>query len=131
MTRQLLRRMCQALIGVVLLAQLTVSAYACPALAPAVAMSATAAQPMSACDDMASETMDPAFAALCAAHCHTGHQSDQAPSLVVVPVALPTALYSIAVAAETRVAPGPLAAASSALVAASPPHTVLHCCFRI
>ena len=137
MTRHFLRMVCRALIGVVLLAQLTVSAYACPGLTAAGMMksSSTASadadmQPMANCDDMAAGQMDPEFATLCAAHCHQGQQSDQAATLTV-PAVLLTALYLTPFAAEPIVEPRPAAAATSALVAASPPHTILHCCFRI
>ena len=147
MTRQFLRTVCRALIGVVLFAQLAVSAYACPGLSSAASMKmqmAAAAAPddgstdsaMAAaklqspnCEDMAGP-MDPEFANLCAEHCHHGQQSDQA-STLTVPAALLNALYVTPLAPEPIVAPRPAANATSALVAASPPHTILHCCFRI
>ena len=147
MTRQFLRNVCRALIGVVLFAQLAVSAYACPGLSSAssmkMLMTATAApdgdstDPVIAtadrqapnCEDMAGP-MDPEFANLCAEHCHHGQLSDQA-STLTVPTALLNALYVTPLAPEPVVAPRPAANATSALVAASPPHTILHCCFRI
>jgi len=118
MTRHFLRMIGWALIGVVLLAQLMVSAYACPGLSPG---TTTAMPPMANCDDMA---------ALCAAHCHAGQQSDQVVTLTA-PAVLLTALYLTPLRPEPLVAPRPAAVASGALVAASPPHTILHCCFRI
>lgn len=91
---------------------------------------AEAADPQVAdCAGMAGP-MDPQFANLCAEHCHHGQQSDQVATLTV-PAALLTALYITPLAPEPVVAPHPAAAGMSALVAASPPHTVLHCCFRI
>ena len=147
MTRRFLRSICRALMGIVLVAQLAVSAYACPGLpstgdatmqmsAPAVivaqttdvAMSATD-RPASDCADMAGP-VDRSFANLCAEHCHQGQQSDHAATLTV-PAALFTALYTTPVAPEPSVAPRPAADATSALVAASPPLAILHCCFRI
>ncbi len=75
--------------------------------------------------------MDSQNANLCAEHCKFGQQSDQA-STLTVPAALLMALY---VAPQVSTAPlaglRPAAATPSALVAASPPHTILHCCFRI
>lgn len=130
MTRHFLRMVSRALIGVVLLAQLMVSAHACPGLSPDAARAATAMQPMANCDDMAAGQMDPEFAALCAAHCHQGQQSDQAATLAA-PAVLLTALYLAPLRPEPLVAPRPAAAAMGALVVASPPHTILHCCFRI
>jgi hypothetical protein len=146
-TRQFLRKICRALIGVVLFAQLAVSAYACPRSSSAAGMKmqmAAAAAPDAGatdaavstadrqapnCEDMAG-SMDPEFANLCAEHCHQGQQSDHSATLTV-PAALLNALYVIALAPEPAVAPRPAADATSALVAASPPHTILHCCFRI
>lgn len=147
MTRHFLQAVCRALMAVVLFAQLAVSAYACPGMASAAAMktpmSATApaaadarATPTAApalqtmnCEDMAGP-MDPAFANLCAEHCHQGQQSDQTATLAVPPVLL-TALYTTPLAPEPCVAPRPAAVAACAGAAASPPLAILHCCFRI
>lgn len=145
MTRHFLRVVCRALIGVVLFAQLAVAAYACPGRSSAASMNATTeataasdgasadatvvGQPAMDCESMAGP-MDPAFANLCAEHCHHGQQSDQAATLTV-PMALLTALYITPLAPEPFVAPRPGAAATSALAAASPPLAILHCCFRI
>ena len=147
MTRQFLRNVCRALIGVVLFAQLAVSAHACPGLSSASSMKmqmnaaaapggdstdtviATADQQAPNCEDMAGP-MDPEFVNLCAEHCHHGQQSDQA-STLTVSTALLNALYVTPLAPEPVVAPRPAAKATSALVAASPPLAILHCCFRI
>jgi len=144
-TRRFLRAICRVLIGVLLLAQLAVSAYACPALqSAAMPTPSTAARDGDAsdaaiaatdrqapdCDGMAAGTMDSDLANLCAEHCHHGQQSDQAATLSV-PVALLTALYVAPLAAQPEIRPRPAADAASALVAASPPHAILHCCFRI
>ena len=82
--------------------------------------------------DMTMGPLDPQNANLCAEHCKFGQQSDQA-STLTVPAALLMALY-VAPQVSTALLAGlrrPAAATPSALVAASPPHTVLHCCFRI
>ena len=147
MTRQCLRMVCRALIGVVLFAQLAVSAYACPGLSSSASMKmqmasaaasdggstdpamATADRQAPDCENMAGP-MDPDFANLCAEHCHHGQQSDQAATLTV-PAAVLTALYISPVASEPLIAPRHAAAAASALAAASPPLAILHCCFRI
>jgi hypothetical protein len=134
MTRSFLRTICRMLIGVVLFAQLAVSAYACPGLSGAGAQSmdtdmAAAAPAGMHCEDMAG-SMDASSTNLCAEHCRQGHQSDQAATLTV-PVALLTALYTLPLAPEPP-APTPRHAAEvgSALAAISPPHAILHCCFR-
>ena len=147
MTRSFVRSVSRALIGVVLLAQMAVSAYACTGLASGAAtnmptvspastrddtskdIATTATEQAIACADMAGP-MDPEFANLCAEHCHHGQQSDQAATLSV-PVALLTARYITPLAPEPFVAPRPAAAATSALAAASAPLAILHCCFRI
>jgi hypothetical protein len=146
MTRGFLRVICRTLIGVFLFAQMAISAYACPLLSLGEKMGA----PMSAatslddagkaladpvdqrvpdCAGMA-EPMDTEFANLCAEHCHHGQQSDQATTLTV-PAALLTTLYITPLAPVPFVAPRRAADTISALAAASPPHTILHCCFRI
>lgn len=146
MNRRFLKAVCRWLIGVVLLAQLAVSAYACPGLLSGVAMDmpasteaaasddAGAAAPMSVsnainCDDM-SGAMDQLHPNLCAEHCHQGQQSDHSATLNVPAVVL-AALYLTPLAPEPAAAPRPAADVASALVAASPPHAILHCCFRI
>lgn len=144
MSRHFLRSICRVLIGVVLLAQMAVSAYACPGLSgPKMQMSQAAAvagdqsgmpdghatQAMANCDDMVG-AMDPSYSNLCAEHCHQGQQSDQAATLTV-PAALLSALYVTPRAPEPAAVPRPVADATSELVAASPPHAILHCCFRI
>lgn len=139
MTRSFLRRVARALIGVVLLAQLAVSAYACPALASGAAMdmstmsmpeAGSSAPDATVCAGMA-RPIDADFANLCAAHCQLGQQSDHAATLTV-PAALLTALYTLTPqAAEPATAPRPAAAMTSALAAAFPPLAILHCCFRL
>ena len=74
--------------------------------------------------------MDPESANLCAEHCKQGKQSDLAPTLTA-PVAMLTALYATTPTQPGKAPPRPAAATLSALVAASPPHAVLHCVFRI
>jgi hypothetical protein len=81
-------------------------------------------------DGMAVGAMDPQNANLCAEHCKVGQQSDQA-STLTVPAALLMALYFAPVMPTPTAGPHPAAATPSALVAASPPHAILHCCFRI
>lgn len=139
MTRGFLRSVCRALIGVVLLAQMAVAAYACPGLASGSKMNgvmdlATPAdtamdQQAADCAGMAGP-MDPEFANLCAEHCRHGQQSDQAATLTV-PSALLNALYTTPPAPEPAVALRPAADTVSARAAASPTLAIRHCCFRI
>jgi hypothetical protein len=139
MKRSLLRSIAGCLVGVLLFGQLSIAAYACPTLQPSVAaaeqdqrppVESQAAQATSAsnCDDPMGVT-DLASPNLCAEHCKAGKQSDHAPS-IVVPVAWPLVLYETP--SRQPVAPGPRPRASSLsdLVAASPPHAILHCVRR-
>jgi hypothetical protein len=129
MTRSFLHVICRILIGAVLFAQLAVSAYVCPRLSAAGRPMATTPPATMDCDDMAG-SMDPSSANLCAEHCRQGHQSDQAATLTL-PAALLTALYRLPLAPEPPVlSPRQAAEEISALAAASPPHAILHCCFR-
>jgi len=141
MTRQFLRTICRALIGVVMLTQMAIAAYACPGVARSAAMavqmaSVTAsdadvadASPAMDCEGMTGP-MDPDFANLCAGHCHHGQQSDQAGTLTV-PAVLLTALYDTSPAPVRGASPGAAVEAASSRVAVAPPHTLLHCCLRI
>lgn len=147
MTRNFVRRVARGLVGMVLLAQMSIAAYACPGVSSALQASRqataigtpmaepadTAALRMAAqapaCDDMAG-AMDPTSANLCAEHCKYGQQSDQA-STVNVPAAALVALYATPAVPELVPPPRPAAASMSALVAASPPHAILHCVYRI
>jgi hypothetical protein len=147
MTRSFLRTVARGLVGVLLLTQMAIAAYACPALAAAASgtmqMPAQNASPdkrgqadvgmsmaaSSNCDDMVG-VMDPSSPNLCAEHCKQGQQSDKAPTLNA-PAAVLTALYATPLVPELAPPPRPAAATLSALVAASPPHTILHCVYRI
>lgn len=147
MTRSFLRAVARGLVGGLLMAQMAIAAYACPALSsgalgnmqmpvpsasPHERGQADAGMPMaqsSNCDDMAG-TMDASSPNLCAEHCKYGQQSDKAPTLNT-PAAVLTALYATPLVPEPAPPPRSAAAMLSALVAASPPHTVLHCVYRI
>ena len=142
------------MILIMVLTQVAVSAYACPSLAPAMtdlrvdvvgmavgqsAMSVPAARSVVAsagaqnqmidCDGMVAH-LDPAAPTLCDACCHHDQQPDHASSLAA-PAVILNSLYAVP-AAVSEPAPARLdAQASSDLVAAAPPRTVLNCCWRI
>ena len=135
MSRSLLRRVAGWLVGVLLLAQMAVASYACPALSAALRAGQApqaAAQAMAAampdCSEMAG-ALDPGSANLCAEHCKYGQQSDQAPSLLL-PVALLTVLYTTPPASAPAL-PSAAAAAQDARLAPPPGHAVLHCVYRL
>lgn len=141
MTRRWLRAVTGGLVSLLLFAQLSIAAYACPGGAgaaaaddaPPIAQSLATATGvdtgMPNCDD-AVGGMDPEFANLCAEHCKQGKQSDQAPTLNV-PAALLTALYTTPPSTPPDRALRAARITPSALVVASPPHAILHCVFRI
>ena len=140
MSRGLQRRVARWLVVVMLLAQLAVASYACPALSAALRAgeppSAAALQPvaqalaaaMPDCSEMAGAA-DPGSANLCAEHCKYGQQSDQVPSLPF-PVALLMVLYTTPPAPAPTL-PGAAAAAQRARLAPPPGHAVLHCVYRL
>jgi hypothetical protein len=148
MTRSFLRAVARGLVGVLFTAQIAIAAYACPAMSSEVTANmqmlaasastddqstAAADRPMaqmSNCDEMAG-TMDASSPNLCAEHCKYGQQSDHVSTLNAPPAAVLTALYAMPLVPVTAPPPRPAAATLSALVAASPPHAILHCVHRI
>ncbi len=143
MSRSLTRSIARLLACVLLLAQVAVSAYACPGLAMKSSHVATvgssviaddasvdpASSTMTGCDGMVA-ALDQEAANLCAEHCKAGQQSQEVP-VVSLPMPLLTALYALPLAAVEPPPPRPPAARIDALVAASPPLAVLHCVYRI
>lgn len=147
MTRAFLRIVARALAGVLLVAQLAISAYACPILSraldaglPASASedSARASTPecsplvvlQSRSGDAMAATADPGFANLCLEHCRSGQQSDQAPTLNL-PTVLLSATHALAWSPNALVTPQCQPDRASASLAAGPPHAVLHCVYRL
>ena len=153
MSRALRRLLCQALIGVMLLAQFAIAAYACPRAMPSAesteaTLSASARDEAMAVvgEDMAGNTdaatdarsmncdqtpvqLDPASPNLCTEHCNYGQQSDhtQAPT---VPVIVLSSLYIVPTVLEARCPVRATAAAAGLLSADSPSLAILHCRFR-
>jgi hypothetical protein len=112
---------------------MAVAAYACPVDLRAGAGAATVATAIDAmpadCDQMTG-ALDPLAPNLCSAHCHNDEQSAQHADAPTIPPALLVTLYWIAVQPSTDRLPQ--TAETSVLHAAlSPPHAILHCCFRI
>lgn len=136
--RRASRSLCRLLIGVLLFAQLAIAAYACPQLsstgvgegaAMERAGAATPAADMAAgCPEMGQA--DPDQPNLCIEQVHFGQQSDQTQT-PTLPAILLTALYTLPLLPEPAPPPPSAAVTSGFLAAASPPHAILHCCFRI
>lgn len=137
MTRFSLRAVARFLVGVLLMAQMAIAAYACPTLLPAMAGNmqsgdasiADKSAPLPNCDDMAG-ALDPSSPNLCAEHCKAGQQSDRVPTLNL-PAAVLSALYATALVPVAAPLPRAVAATMGASGAAPLPHTILHCVFRI
>lgn len=155
MTRALRRLVARWMVLVMVLTQVAVSAYACPSLSqvglashPPQTSSASIADdgmgmpkaPASVVIDVSQGAtldcssmqgrLDAAAPNLCHACCHHDQQTDHASSLVA-PAVILNSLYAVPAAV---VAPIPArfdAQSSSDLAAATPPRTVLHCCWRI
>ena len=142
-TRKLSKLISQVLIGVMLLTQLAVASYACPSMSgshaavhpdAAIAMSAASEEPelrsaglSPGCDQLDQEAVN-----LCLEHCRAGQQShDTAPAPVVL-APIPTLLYSLPLEPDGTSGSLQASPASDAgLAAPPPPHTILHCVFRI
>ena len=136
MPRALKHWICRLMVGVILFAQMSVAAYACPSnmvSGNATADAITAMGAMVDCEQMGEgmgRHLDQANPGLCAEHCHPTQQSDhtQAPT---VPAALLIALYTVALTVDASGPDGLAPTADSRLHAVPPPLSILHCCFRI
>ena len=138
------------LVGVMLFSQFAVASYACPGLRPmgsmangsaakamwlatvdadavAVAVAAGAGMPPD-CDQM-----DPDAPNLCAAHCQQGQQSADTAAVPAVSAGAPTLLYSIPLEPKLLLGFGRFFPALGVRLDAAPepPHTILHCVFRL
>ena len=154
MTRRLKRLFCRLLIGTLLFAQMAIAAYACPPLPPigfnqpsaAVAMASEGKQAGSDRATAGSATMtpvadmppccdgmgrsDPNNPNLCAGHCQFGQQSDQTRTPTMPAALLTRSFYTVSPAPEPTAPTRPVATSAGILAATSPPHVILHCCFR-
>jgi hypothetical protein len=136
MLRALKHWICRLMVGVILFAQMSVAAYACPSnmvSGNATADAITAMGAMVDCEQMGEgmgRHLDQANPGLCAEHCHPTQQSDhtQAPT---VSAALLIALYTVALMVDASRPDGLAPTADSRLHAAPQPLSILHCCFRI
>ncbi len=138
MTRAFGQAICRILIGVVLFAQMAVAAYACPAMSMTTGASVEAmASMVDAGDDgvspcpVGSGPMDMDLPNLCAAHCQFGEQTADPSPVLAVPAPVLAGFYVVPLPTPPVAPVRPAAAEPDRLAAASPPHAILHCCFRI
>jgi hypothetical protein len=140
MRRSLLRAIARWTVGILLFGQLAISAYACQVLSgPGMGQESINNLPVDSergsidahttagCGDVS--LVDQTSPNLCVEHCRFGQQSDHTPS-VVVPVAWPVVLYDLRLPPMPMAGHRPAGPSLSALVAASPPHAILHCVLR-
>ena len=129
--RALNKLICRMLIGVFLLAQLAVAAYACPGLGQMTAPTAMAQAEDPSAMPGGCDQIDQDAANLCAEHCKFGQQSSDTGALPIVEAPVLSLLYELVPevkAAEVSWRPFSPAALAAA---ASPPHAILHCVLRI
>ncbi len=161
MCRSFKQLVCRVLTGMLLFSQLAVAAYACPGIPASATFDWNKNQTLSAtaittedagefaavssdnhnaqasgttpsCDQMdrAVQT-DRTTQNLCTEHCKYGQQSADRASVPVLPAVLLATLYTTPLLQEAAAHARPLAALETHPSAASPSHTILHCCFRI
>ncbi|HMC16686.1 MAG TPA: hypothetical protein VKI18_13705 [Albitalea sp.] len=123
MTRAVRKLICQVLVGVLLFAQFSVASHACPAL-----MNMPEGVSSAPSDERSMDSQSPN---LCAEHCRFGQQSADVAAAPMVAAAILTALYALPSEPEASARASTPATPFAPAPAASPPHAILHCCFRI
>jgi hypothetical protein len=127
-TRKYRQFVARLLLAAFVFAQGAVSAYACPNLTEPVS-APMSAEAMPDCDQM--KGLDPGAPNLCLAHCQSGLQSfEHSPQPAASPAVLPALVVFLPDVAASETS----SRACTTLrftAAAPPPHSILHCCFRI
>jgi hypothetical protein len=124
-----------------LFAQLAVAAYACPTFTPAsqhrfgapsaMGMPNASATAFAGGDPFDGVLPDAAQPGLCLAHCQSGHQNADTKRAPGVPLAMMYAAYPLEVVHPAAVSGFHRPTATGLTVQTDPPHTILHCCFRL
>lgn len=140
MTYRVVRLIRKFLVGALLFSQLAVATYACPQLSSAlekgtdVAKATVPMRDMPGCDQMiqdANSGLDQDNPGLCLEHCRYGQQvTSQAETPSAQPAIL-TGFITIAPALPLHASRGRVSRIERITPAASPPFSILHCCFRI
>ena len=140
MSRSTARFVARLLIGVLVFAQMAVAAYACTATSAAsggghsgatvaLRQALDAAAPgVGSADAMPIDADQPA---LCVGHCRSSHQQVEIKPLPTPPMALTAALYNLEPVIEEIEPLATLSMVDRPPPQAEPPHTILHCCWRI
>lgn len=129
MTRDFKQMICRLMVGIMLFAQMSIAAYACPGASAQGAAQASAMEGMVNCEQM-SGYPDQTFANLCAEHCHQGQQSDHT-QLPTLPAVLLVSLYQVDPMGNQSAPSWRAVGADLGPDPAPPPLSILHCCFRI
>ncbi|MEO5735521.1 MAG: hypothetical protein ABIN96_15445 [Rubrivivax sp.] len=139
--RKLNRFIARLLVGVMVLAQLSVAAYACDGgqrmlTSSAVASGADVPSLRVAMTDLADGNlgdtrMDPTQPNRCAAHCQSGQQHADGKPAPSVPAVVPKSLYPRAVTVLSADIQRASTAPDDPPPGADRSHAILHCCFRI
>lgn len=123
------------LLGALLFVQGAVAAYACPTFSDALDQSLTATQMADMPTDCAQmremTAIDGATPNLCHAHCQSSPQSNDHPQSPTVQPALIGVLVMTLPRPKLQAISGRAAGFERDPGAATPPHSILHCCFRI
>jgi hypothetical protein len=140
MTKVFRKWVCRVMVGVVVFAQMSIAAYACPATSgsakaplgstPTVASVLTGLEGMSPGADSLPDPMHPSSPALCAAHCDFGNQSADHASTPTTQPALITTVYFLPALAVPFVPVGVAFDQPDPQSGCSPALAILHCCFR-
>lgn len=140
MSRSTARFIARLLIGVLVFAQLAVAAYACTVTSAGAGgghVGATvagsqaldeAALDLGSADAMPMDAVQPA---LCVAHCRSGHQQAEIKPLPSPPMGMMAAFYNLEPLAEGIEVTAAMPMVGLSPPQAEPPHTILHCCWRI
>lgn len=129
--RRVVRAIALGLAGAVLMAQAALAGYACPSMSGAIAddagFTSEAAAQVRGGD--AFDMTDPAAPGVCAEHCKVGQQSNLVANLAL-PASVMAELYTAPPARATASVSPRAADWLTAIIAASPPHAILHCVRR-
>jgi hypothetical protein len=120
------------LMAAIVFAQISVAAYACPGqpkLDAAAIIETVSADMPGDCNHM-TRALDRDAPNLCAAHCHNDEQSSNHAAVPDLPPGLFSTLYWLT-AATPATCPHSAPCDLVLHAALSPPHAILHCCFRI
>lgn len=133
--RALVRPVALLLVGLMVFANTAVAAYGCTGATASLAMDANPAMVDvdvgAGVKRVGHEAMDPVHLNLCAGHCQIDRQNADGKPTLNVPASMPVDLYPRVPAHLVAVHIPALMTEGDPQPMADPPHTILHCCFRL